>query len=51
MKAFESTWNSLENLGLVSVKPNRINLTYTGKLFADEIDQSLVSTVIQKFNN
>lgn len=46
--AFSNIWKKLATLGLVEIKPKQINLTYFGKLFADEVGQQFYSTDIKR---
>ena len=41
--AFQPTWDRLKKLGLVEINNQSIMLTYTGKLFADEVGQQFYS--------
>lgn len=41
--AFSETWKKLAQLGLVEVEPKSVELTYTGRLFADEVGQQFYS--------
>jgi oxygen-independent coproporphyrinogen-3 oxidase len=45
--AFSDTWDRLQELGLVSISPDRVDLTYTGKLFADEVGQQFYSDAMK----
>ena len=46
--AFESMWWRLSDLGLVVVTDQMVDLTYTGKLFADEVGQVFYSAAMKK---
>ncbi len=46
--AFQDNWERLEKLGLVEIKPESIDLTYTGRLFADEVGQQFYSDDMKK---
>lgn len=46
--AFPETWERLANLGLVEVKPESVDLTYTGKLLADEVGQQFYSDTMKR---
>lgn len=46
--AFPETWERLANLGLVKVKPESVDLTYTGKLLADEVGQQFYSDAMKR---
>jgi len=46
--AFESMWQRLSDLGLVVVTDQMVDLTYTGKLFADEVGQVFYSAAMKK---
>lgn len=45
--AFPETWERLKNLGLVEIKSESIDLTYAGKLFADEVGQQFYSDAMK----
>lgn len=46
--AFAKTWERLKNLGLVEIKSESIDLTYAGKLFADEVGQQFYSDAMKR---
>lgn len=46
--AFPAEWQTLSDLGLVSVRPNSIELTYAGKLLADEVGQAFYSATMKQ---
>lgn len=46
--AFPETWERLANLGLVEIKPESVDLTYTGKLLADEVGQQFYSDTMKR---
>ena len=46
--AFPEIWEKLTTLGLVEITPNTVDLTYTGKLFADEVGQQFYSDEMKK---
>lgn len=46
--AFPAEWQTLSDLGLVSVRPNSIELTYAGKLLADEVGQAFYSATMRQ---
>jgi len=43
IEAFPETWDRLHQLGLVDISSDAVDLTYTGKLFADEVGQQFYS--------
>lgn len=48
LSLFPSTWERLVGLGLVEVNSEVIELTYTGKLFADEVGQQFYSDTMKR---
>lgn len=45
---FEKEWERLASLGLVDVSESEVSLTYTGKLFADEVGQQFYSDEMKR---
>ena len=45
---FKEIWGKLENLGLIEEDKNTIQLTYKGKLFADEVSKEFYNEDIKK---
>jgi oxygen-independent coproporphyrinogen-3 oxidase len=41
--AFQDQWKRMEELGLINIKSKSVDLTYMGKLLADEVGQSFYS--------
>lgn len=48
LDAFPGTWEKLARLGSIEVKPDSVDLTYTGRLFADEVGQQFYSDVMKR---
>jgi oxygen-independent coproporphyrinogen III oxidase len=48
VRAFLPTWERLARLALVGITPERVDLTYLGKLFADEVGQQFYSDPIKR---
>jgi len=44
---FKDIWKKLENLGLIEEDKDRVQLTYKGKLFADEVSKEFYSEEIK----
>lgn len=47
VEAFSHIWERLVSLGLVEIHPNTVDLTYMGKLFADEVGQEFYSNAMK----
>jgi oxygen-independent coproporphyrinogen-3 oxidase len=45
---FKETWKKLENLGLIEENKETIQLTYKGKLFADEVSKEFYSEKVKE---
>lgn len=48
VEAFPEIWEQLAQLGLVEIKLDAVDLTYTGKLFADEVGQQFYSDTMKR---
>jgi len=44
---FKEIWEKLENLGLIEEDKDTIQLTYKGKLFADEVSKEFYSEEVK----
>lgn len=50
-ETFQPTWDRLKKLGLVEITDTSVVLTYTGKLFADEVGQQFYSDAMKRRMN
>ncbi|MCR4263128.1 MAG: coproporphyrinogen III oxidase family protein, partial [Candidatus Roizmanbacteria bacterium] len=48
VNAFSDTWRRLEELGLVTITTDAVELTYLGKLLADEVGQQFYSDTMKR---
>ncbi len=45
---FAPIWDALDKIGLVNITPEMVELTYSGKLFADEVGQQFYSSQMKQ---